>query len=174
MGHTPVAAARRARHQELEAMSDSSATTGRHRIKVRAADGRALTKAQVEKLARAVERGFGEEDLHSMEEVVADHLLEHSSTLGHKDFRERVEMIRAIVADPRFHVDEIVAQGNLVAWRWHITGTHTGKWMGFEPTGKELTLSGISVDRFEDGRSAERWEFPDLVELAAQLEAQKA
>lgn len=155
-------------------MSDPPATTEDRRISVRAADGRVLTREQIEKLAGAVERGFGEEDLRSLEEIAAEHLLEHSSTIGHKDFRQRVEMVRSIVTDAKFHVDEIVAQGNLVAWRWRITGRHAGKWMGFEPTGRELTLSGLSVDRFEDGRSVERWEFPDLVGLAAQLEAPKA
>jgi predicted ester cyclase len=80
-------------------------------------------------------------------------------------------MIRTIVADPELHVDEIVAQGNIVAWRWHITGTHQPKWVGFEATRKEVTLSGIAVDRFEEGCSVEHWEFPDLVDLANQLEA---
>ena len=86
---------------------------------------------------------------------------------------ELTQKRRRVLADPELRVDEIVAQGNLVAWRWHVTGTHRRKWMGFEPTGRRVTLSGLSVDRFEDGRSVERWEFPDLVEFAAQLEPQQ-
>jgi predicted ester cyclase len=148
--------------------------TERRDVRVRAADGRALTRQQIEKLATAIERGFNEQDLRSIEEVAAEHLLEHSESLGHTDFRERVEMIRTILAEPTISVDEIVAQGNIVVWRWHITGTHQGKWMGFAPTGKKVTPSGISVDRFEEGRSVEHWEFPDLVDLADQLEAQSA
>jgi len=149
----------------------TSARTRSRDIRVRAADGRELTRDQVERLAAAVERGFTEADLRSIEEVAAEHLLEHSESLGHTDFRERVEMIRTILADPTLSVDEIVAQGNIVVWRWHIAGTHEGKWMGFAPTGKQVTLPGISVDRFENGRSVEHWEFPDLVELASQLES---
>ena len=123
----------------------TSARTRSRDIRVRAADGRELTRDQVERLAAAVERGFTEADLRSIEEVAAEHLLEHSESLGHTDFRERVEMIRTILADPTLSVDEIVAQGNIVVWRWHIAGTHEGKWMGFAPTGKQVTLPGISL-----------------------------
>jgi len=53
-------------------MTDPPATTEHRDVRVRAADGRALTRRQIEKLANVVERGFREQDLHSLEEVAAE------------------------------------------------------------------------------------------------------
>ena len=61
--------------------------------------------------------------------------------------------------------------GHLVASRWSLTGRHAGKMLGFEPTGRVMTISGIAVDRVKDGRSVEHWELPDMDKLAQDLEA---
>lgn len=151
-------------------MSDDHETID-HRTTIRpASTGERLSEERIHDLIHAVEEGFREKGLESIERLAGSHLLEHSSTLGHVDFRERVEIVRSILEDARLHVDEIVAQGDVIAWRWTIIGTHKGKWMGIAPTGREVSISGISVDRFEHGTVAEHWEFPDALAFARQFE----
>ena len=50
-----------------------------------------------------------------------------------------------------------IAQGDRVATRWEFTATHTGDFMGLSPTGKQVTWTGVQIDRFEDGRIVESW-----------------
>jgi ketosteroid isomerase-like protein len=42
--------------------------------------------------------------------------------------------------DIHFAVEQVVAEGNLVAVRCAATGTHTGSWLGIPPTGKHVNI----------------------------------
>ena len=50
-----------------------------------------------------------------------------------------------------------IAEGDLVATHWQFTAVHSGTYRGKPPTGKEITWTGIEIDRFENGRIAESW-----------------
>jgi predicted ester cyclase len=50
-----------------------------------------------------------------------------------------------------------IAEGDLVATRWEFNVVHSGAFMGQAPTGKEITWTGIQIDRFENGRIVESW-----------------
>jgi len=50
-----------------------------------------------------------------------------------------------------------IAEGDLVATRWEFTVTHTGDFMGVAPTGKEITWTGVQIDRFANGKIVESW-----------------
>ncbi len=50
-----------------------------------------------------------------------------------------------------------IAEGDLVATRWKFTAIHTGDFMGAAPTGKQVTWTGVQIDRFEDGKIVESW-----------------
>lgn len=50
-----------------------------------------------------------------------------------------------------------VAEGDVVATRWEFTATHTGPYLDLEPTGREVTWTGVEIDRFEGGRIVESW-----------------
>ena len=50
-----------------------------------------------------------------------------------------------------------IAEGDKVATRWEFAATHTGDFMGHGPTGKQVTWTGVQIDRFEDGKIIESW-----------------
>ncbi|MEO1619448.1 MAG: ester cyclase, partial [Cyanobacteria bacterium J06632_3] len=53
---------------------------------------------------------------------------------------------------------------------WKIQGEHTGTPLfGVEADGKEITLTGITIVRIEDGKIAERWTQLDQLGLMQQL-----
>jgi predicted ester cyclase len=66
-------------------------------------------------------------------------------------------------------IDDQVTEGRLVTTRWSATGTHTGRFVGIEPTGREVTMSGIDIHRLEGDRLVELWEQLDLASLLAQM-----
>ncbi|MFF4795360.1 ester cyclase [Streptomyces sp. NPDC001276] len=49
------------------------------------------------------------------------------------------------------------AEGDKVVTRWGFGGVHTGTILGIPASGREVYLSGISIDRVVDGQSVEHW-----------------
>jgi len=86
--------------------------------------------------------------------------------------RERT--IQILGAEPAFpdvkytRVDA-VAEGDKVAMRYTMEGTHKGPLMGILPTGKHFAISGVTMTRIKAGKVAEEWDFPDLLGLMTQL-----
>jgi predicted ester cyclase len=117
------------------------------------------------------EDGFNNEETRRIEKLISDHFMDHGPFVGGADFRQRLETIRAALPDATLHVDEVIRQGDFVATRWTIRGTHRGKTLGIEPTGKRVSLAGMSVERLKGGKVIEHWEFPDLKGFAHQIEA---
>jgi steroid delta-isomerase-like uncharacterized protein len=73
--------------------------------------------------------------------------------------------------DGRITIDEQLAEGELVASRWTGRGTHQGDLMGIPPTGKQVTVSGITISRVKNGKVVEEWSNWDTLGLLQQLGA---
>jgi len=131
-------------------------------------------KEHAAQLARMLEDAFNDYEDWKIEEAVGEHFLDHATTMGGVGFRERARLIRQMLDHPKLHIEEIMVTGSLIASRWSLEGRHTGKMLGFQPTNEVITVHGLNVDRLEDGRSVEHWEFPDMADLIQQLEAASA
>jgi predicted ester cyclase len=68
-------------------------------------------------------------------------------------------------------LDDVVAEGDKVAVRFTVTGTHKGKFMGIPATNKKLTMWSIQIDRIVRGKFVEGWERTDILGLMQQLGA---
>jgi len=66
-------------------------------------------------------------------------------------------------------VDDIVAEGEKVVVRGHITGTHQGELMGIPATGKRATIQFIDINRIANGKIVERWAAQDDMGFLQQL-----
>lgn len=69
-------------------------------------------------------------------------------------------------------IEELIAEGELVAERFTFTGIHSGEFHGVRPTGKQVSMSGMAMFRVVDGKIAERWGLEDQLGLLRQLEEQ--
>jgi predicted ester cyclase len=74
-------------------------------------------------------------------------------------------------AFPDMHVtiDDMVAEGDKVAARVTMTGTHKGEIMGIPPTNKKVTFSLIVISRFAGGKIVEDHGQFDALGLMRQL-----
>lgn len=111
---------------------------------------------------------------------VIDHAIDptftwHSAPPGLPPTRDGLRMMiasfRAAFSDIVSTVEEQIGEGDRVAWRWLFQGTHTGELMGIPATGSRVTFAGVSIDRFEGGRSVERRDYADMLGLLQQLGA---
>lgn len=73
--------------------------------------------------------------------------------------------------DLRVEIEDVIAEGDRVACRNTVTGTHRGEYRGLAPTGRTVTYSEMFVVRFTGGRIAEIWGVVDLYSQLRQLGA---
>jgi steroid delta-isomerase-like uncharacterized protein len=73
--------------------------------------------------------------------------------------------------DAQLRGEDVVANGDRVAIRYAIEGTHRAPFAGVAPTGKKVTVTGQTIVRFADGKVAERWNAVDMLGLLQQLGA---
>ena len=67
--------------------------------------------------------------------------------------------------------EDVLAAGDEVAVRFVVDAVHGGPFQGLPPTGKRVTLPGLTILRFAGGRCAERWSQADFLGLLQQLGA---
>jgi steroid delta-isomerase-like uncharacterized protein len=83
--------------------------------------------------------------------------------------KKRVTLYRNAFPDLRFNVEDLIAEGESVTARWSCRGTHKAELNGIAPTGKQITISGISVVRFSSGKMVEGWVNWDALGMMQQL-----
>jgi len=113
-------------------------------------------------------------NLSIIDEFVAPNYIYHDphNPLNSPDeLKQGMSAYRTAFPDMRFTVEEMVAEGDKVAKRWKFVGTHKGELMGIAPTGKEVTVTGMSMGRFANGKLAEEWEAADMLGLMQQVGA---
>jgi steroid delta-isomerase-like uncharacterized protein len=90
---------------------------------------------------------------------------------GPEGLRANVQKYIAGFPDGGITVDDQIAEGDKVASRWTGRGTQTGEVAGIAPTGKEVTVTGITISRLEDGKVVEEWTTWDTLGMLVQLGA---
>lgn len=86
-------------------------------------------------------------------------------------YRALAEGTREVFPDAAFAIEDLLVDGDRVALRWEMTGSHEGSLFGEEPTGRAVTLPAIEIDHFDDsGLLAETWTRSDMLGLRRQVE----
>ncbi len=88
---------------------------------------------------------------------------------GVAGYKATVEPLFVAFPDVKNTTDKIIAEGDLVATRWHANGTHLGPFMGIPATGKPVELTGMTIERIAGGKRLEGWGVPDMLSLMRQL-----
>ena len=128
---------------------------------------------------RLIEESFNDGNLELVDRLVAADAPNHDPALpaqmrdllGPEALKRVVTMYRAAFPDLRMTVDDVIATDDKVVLRWHSEGTHRGELAGLAPTGARGSVTGISIDRWQDGKNVEAWTEWDNMGLARQLGA---
>jgi len=125
------------------------------------------------------ERMFNQGDLAYVDEAIDPTGTDHQEPLG-TDFvthlKEVITAMRDAFPDLRFEVHEVLAEGDIVATRSTMTGTHRGRFMmgplaALPPTGKQIAVPHMHFFRYKDGRVVDLWHVWNTTELMRQLGA---
>jgi predicted ester cyclase len=76
---------------------------------------------------------------------------------GREGVRQAFALFHQAFPDTRHTIEDLVAEGDKVVARISARGTHTGELFGHAPTGRVVTLTGITIYRLAHGQILERW-----------------
>jgi steroid delta-isomerase-like uncharacterized protein len=126
-----------------------------------------------------LEQSFNEGNFELIDQLVASEAVNHDPATpaqmrgvrGPEVLKRMATMYRAAFPDLRITVDDVIASDDKVVLRWHTEGTHRGELAGLAPTGAHGSVTGMSIDRWKDGKVVEAWAEWDNLGLARQLGA---
>ena len=95
---------------------------------------------------------FNQGDLGLLDQLVASDYVGPQGSKGPGGFRGIVAGLRTGFPDIHYTVDDMIAEGDRVAVRWHWTGTNKGPFRAFPATGKTFTNPGVGIFQFKDGK----------------------
>lgn len=116
-----------------------------------------------------------EKDPKKLTEILAEDFVYHDAPEGVPGTREGYMRIFEgycqAMPDHTITPEFMVAEDDLVVTRWRVQGTNTGPlWVGDIPaTGREVDVTGITINRVRDGRIVEQWEQADTLGILQQL-----
>lgn len=128
-----------------------------------------------EKIRQLYQGVWSGEDLSVADDIIAEDYEFH-----HPDFDQDVsgperikenarEMLEAF-PDMETAINDLIVSGDKVIVRWTMTRTHEGAMEDEEPTGNEVELKGIEINRFNDrGEIVEHWAQSDVHGLEKQI-----
>ena len=108
-----------------------------------------------------------------IDETCASNIVFHNGagrdTGGIKDFKQYMSEFYDAFPDGHMTIDDMIVEGDKVAIRYTLTGTHNGKYMGIPPTSKKVTAWVVEIDRIVGGQFAECWVRFDTLGMMQQL-----
>jgi predicted ester cyclase len=90
---------------------------------------------------------------------------------GADGMMEQVNAFLAGFPDADIEYEDAIVEGNVIAARIWLTGTHTGEFMGIKPTGKSIRIREYVFLEMKDGKL---WKYHPLVDFATLMEQIKA
>ena len=123
-----------------------------------------------------IEQAFNQGDMAVIERLVDSNWVNHDPASpdfgrGPGAAKQNVTLYRNAFPDVTIEIEEQIAEGERVVTRWTGRGTHRGALGNLAPTGKQATVTGITIDRIAGGKIMESWNNWDTLGLMQQLGA---
>jgi steroid delta-isomerase-like uncharacterized protein len=97
------------------------------------------------------------------------HLADGTEIVGADQYIKFVNALVAAIPDIKYKVEDIVADGDIIAIRASFTGTNTGPLRGIPPTGRKVSMREAFFFRLEGDKVVEEWSFINYMALMQQL-----
>jgi steroid delta-isomerase-like uncharacterized protein len=132
-----------------------------------------MSEANKSIVHRVVEECVNQGNLDVADELLATDYIDHDAlpgvAPGVEGFKQVISMYRAAFPDLNVTIEDTFTEGDKVVARWVGKGTHKGELMGIPPTGKEVSVTGMEINRIAEGKIVEHWENIDLLGMMVQL-----
>ena len=132
------------------------------------------TDSNKEIARRFMEDCWNQGKMDAFSELVSNDCRYHDSVFpsiqsGLDNIRQHIGNCRNGFPDLHFTIEDMIAEGNEVVIHWKASGTHKGQFLGMQPTNRNATVSGTSINRIDNGKITEQWSDWNLMSLMEQL-----
>ena len=133
-----------------------------------------MTTEQNKDLVRRFYEAFEANDQAALMEVLSPDLVAYShgapGPQGREVHLQGISGWNAAFGETRFTIEEQIAEGDTVASRVTMRSTHNGgEFLGAAPTGKQIDIPAITIERIKDGKIVERRVSSDWLGMMQQL-----
>ena len=124
---------------------------------------------------RAIEEVWNQGKLTVIDELTASVATFHDPNVpdgkfsGPEGEKQFVQIYRGAFPDVHITINDQIAEGDKVVTRWTATGTQKGQLMGIAPTNKHANVTGVNIDRYQNGKVVESWASYDMFGMLQQL-----
>lgn len=84
--------------------------------------------------------------------------MEGGDVRGRDEFKAVRAALLGAIPDLRLTIEDTLADGNQVAVRWRVDGTHRGDHFGFAASQRTVNFRGITWLRFDGDKLVEGWD----------------
>ena len=125
-------------------------------------------------IRRFFEEVYTKKNLAAIGEFIAPNHIDHAvsaagSPAGPEGSRQLIGMMLTAFPDLHYTVEDMIAEGDKVAFRMTMRGTQQGAFGSIPPTGKQVEVLTINIVRIEGGKIAEEWGIDDRLGMMQQL-----
>ena len=125
---------------------------------------------------RWTEEGVNQGKVAVFDELAAPNWVNHDPSFPHvrtvADYKRFITETRSAFPDFHVTIEDVIAEGDLVVMRSTWRGTNTGDFvtpMPLPATGKQVSVTGITIVRMASGKGVEVWSVGDTLGLFHQL-----
>lgn len=125
-------------------------------------------------LRRWIDEGWNGRNLDIIDDLYTVDVVQHDPSspmpvTSSEAMRQYIGGFQTAFPDLIFTVDDLLAEGDKVLWRFIARGTHTGPLMAFPPSGKSVTVTGMALFQVADDRFCEVWVNIDALGMLQQI-----
>ena len=120
---------------------------------------------------RYIEEAWNRHNTDATDELVSPDYLNHAASAEYQraGAKSSLNWLFSVFPDHRFDIEDAVAEGDTVAVRGTMSGTHEGELLGIAPTGERVVVQQVHWFRVADGKVAEHWAVRDDLGMMRQL-----
>jgi predicted ester cyclase len=129
---------------------------------------------QNKQVVRQVFESYNQQDIEKAEKLFSPKHIFHFPGAPPMDWNSHKQFIVGLskaFPDLHFKVEDILAEGDKVAYRLTVSGTHKGEFQGILPTNKKVSFTSTGISNIVDGKVAEDWVDADTMGLIQQIGA---
>lgn len=112
----------------------------------------------------------------AIDEMLAPDVVIHGLTDEHGNeihsaamFKLFFRSFRGAFPDIHITIEDTLTEGDRIAARCSVRGTHKGEGLGFAPTNQPIYFTGVCITRVVDGKIVESWNHFDFLTMYQQL-----
>src|SRR5439155_9576915 len=124
-------------------------------------------------MRRFYDEVFNKKNRAAIDEFIDSNHVDHAAPPGTpgglEGAKQTLTMYLTAFPDLHFTVEDLIAEGDKVVARLTVRGTQQGAFMGIPPTGKQVRVTAIDINRIVGGKGVEQWLEMDTQGLLEQL-----